>query len=52
MEKLIKKILNKVLSVLFPFKEPDSRPLYKFSEETYIEMLFRTGEIHRFSIRK
>jgi hypothetical protein len=52
MEKLIRKILNKVLSVIFPFREPDPRPLYLFGEETYIQMLFRTGEIEKFSIKK
>lgn len=52
MEKLIRKILNKVLSVIFPFREPDPRPLYLFGEETYIQMLFRTGEIEKFAIKK
>ena len=52
MEKLIKKILNKVLSVMFPFREPDPHPLYLFPEETRIKMLFRTGEIEKFAIKK
>jgi hypothetical protein len=52
MEKLIKKILNKVLSIIFPFREPDPQPWYLFGEETYIQMLFRTGEIEKFSIKK
>lgn len=52
MEKLIKQILNKVLSIIFPFKEPDPQPWYLFGEETYIQMLFRTGEIDKFSVKK
>jgi hypothetical protein len=52
MENLIKKILNKVLSIIFPFKEPDPRPLYLFPDETHIQMLFRTGEIEKFAIKK
>lgn len=52
MEKLIRKILNKVLSIMFPFREPNPRPLYLFPDETRIEMLFRTGEIEKFAIKK
>lgn len=52
MEKLIRKILNKVLSVMFPFREPDPQPLYLFPDETRIQMLFRTGDIERFTIKK
>ena len=52
MEKPIRKILNKVLSVVFPFREPDPRPLYLFPDETRIQMLFRTGEIEKFAIKK
>jgi hypothetical protein len=52
MEKLIKKILNKVLSIIFPFREPDPQPWYLFGEETHIQRLFRTGEVEKFSIKK
>jgi len=52
MEKLIRKILNKVLSVMFPFKEPNPQPWYLFPDETRIQMLFRTGEIEKFTIKK
>jgi len=48
----MKKLINKALSILFPFTEPDPRPLYMFAEETYIERLFRTGEIEKFAIKK
>ena len=52
MEKLIKKILNKVLSIIFPFREPDPQPWYLFGEETHIQRLFRTGEVEKFAIKK
>lgn len=48
----MKKLINKVLSILFPFKELDPRPLYIFGNETRIEWLFRTNEIVNFVIKK
>jgi hypothetical protein len=52
MKKLIKKVLNKVLSLMFPYRDPDPRPVYLFSEETRIEMLFRTGEINKLALKR
>lgn len=52
MKKLMKKLIDSVLSLMFPFKELDSRPTYLFGEETHVEKLFRTNELIDFAIKK
>jgi hypothetical protein len=48
----MKKLIHKVLSLIFPFKELDSRPVYCFGDETHLERLFRTNELMDFVIKK
>jgi hypothetical protein len=48
----MKKLINKALSILFPFKELDPRPVYNFGDETHIEWLFRTNQLVNFVVKK
>ena len=48
MKKIIVNIVNKTLSILFPYKEPDKRPDYDFGEESWLTSNFRTGNIDKY----
>ena len=52
MKKIIVNIVNKLLSVLFPFKELDTRPEYSFDKEGWAETLFRNGNIDKYKTYK
>ncbi len=48
MKKLIQKLVNKILSKLFPYKETDSRPDYTFSNEGWVNGLSRTQNLEKY----
>jgi hypothetical protein len=52
MKKIIVNIVNKVLSTLFPYKEPDGRGEYAFDKEGWTETLFRNGNIDKYKTYK
>ncbi len=45
-------IVNKIFSVLFPYKEPNSRGEYSFNKEVWLGTLFRNGNIDKYKTYK
>jgi hypothetical protein len=52
MKKIIVNFVNKAMSILFPYKEPDGRPIYEFGEESWLTTSFRNGNIDKYKTYK